>query len=162
LPRVHSVTEIDASPQAVYEVLTNTAYILKLFRDAVSVGVDPPGRSVVGQKYHLVGKAGRRKFDINLEVTELVPDKKVVTMQRPGGIFNSFWQCTTLEPRGGRTEAKTIFEYELSLGYIGRALNVILVKRLIAENLDAYSRMVKELSELIPLPPPSEPTQAGG
>ncbi len=162
MPRIHSVTEIDASPQAVYEVLTNTAYIIKIFRDAISVDVDPPGRSVVGQKYHMVGKAGRRKFDINLEVTELVPDKKVVTMQRPGGIFNSFWQCTTLEPRGGKTEAKTIFEYELSLGYIGRALNVILVKRLISENLEAYSKMVKELSELIPLPPPAEPRQISG
>jgi hypothetical protein len=159
LPKIQSVVQIDATARGVYEVLTNTAYIIKMFRDAVSVEVDPPGRSVVGQKHRVVARAGRRKFEMNFEVTELVPDRKVVTMQLPGGIFNSFWQCTTLQPRGRKTEARTIFEYELSLGYIGRALNVVLVKKLISENLEAYSKTVKELSELVPLP---APTEAGG
>jgi hypothetical protein len=156
LSRIQSVILIDAKPQEVYDVLTNTDYIVKIFRDAVSVEVDPPGRSVVGQKYHLIGKAGRRKIDINLEVTELVPGQKVVTTQRPGGIFREFRQVTTLELRAGKTEARTTFDYQLSLGYIGKILNAILVERLISENLEAYSATVKDLSELIPLPPPEE------
>ncbi|MDG6925898.1 MAG: SRPBCC family protein [Nitrososphaerota archaeon] len=155
---VHSVVEIAASPQVVYETLTNTSYIIKIFRDAVSVDVDPPGNSVVGQKYHLVGRAGRRKIDINLQVAELVPNKKVVTVQRPGGVFKSFKQTTVLESRAGMTEARTTFEYELAFGYIGKVLNSILVERLIRENLEAYSYMVKELSELLPMP--SEETRA--
>lgn len=154
LPILRSVIEIDAPPATVYDVLTNTAYIIKIFRDAVSVEIDPPGRSVVGQKYHLLAKAGRRKIDIYLEVVELVPNKKVVTVQRPGGIFNAFQQVTTLEERGGKTEARTTFDYDLSLGYIGVILNAVVVEKLIRENLESYSSTIKELSELIPLPPP--------
>jgi hypothetical protein len=151
LTKLRSVVEISASPQQVYETLTNTGYIIKIFRDAVSVDIDPPGRSAVGQKYHLVSKAGRRKIDIFLEVTELVPDAKVVTVQRPGGIFKSFRQCTMLQERPSGTVAETTFEYELSLGYIWKVLNTVLVERLISENLNSYSTAVKELSELIPL-----------
>jgi hypothetical protein len=151
LEKIESVVEIAARPEQVYDVLTDTSYIIKIFRDAISVSVDPPGRSVVGQKYNLIGKAGRRKIDIFLEVTELVPNAKVVTVQRPGAIFKAFRQVTVLEPRAGRTEARTTFEYELSLGYIGKILNAILVERLIRENLVAYSKAVKELSELVPL-----------
>ena len=152
LTTLRSVVEISATPKQVYDVLTNTSYIIKIFRDAVSVEVDPPGRSVLGQKYHLVSAAGRRKIDIFLEVTELVPDQKVVTTQRPGGLFKSFRQCTTLLERPGGTVAETTFEYELSLGYIGRVLNSVLVEKLIRENLSSYSTAVKSLAELVPLP----------
>ena len=136
----------------VWDVLTDTAYIVKLFRDAVMVTVDPPGRSFVGQKYHLIGKAGRRKVDILLQVTELIPKNTIVTRQRPGGLFKSFQQMTFLEHDSGMTRARTFFDYELSIGYIGRALNVILVERLVRDNLTSYSSTLKELSELLPLP----------
>lgn len=150
---VHSVVQIAATPRTVYETLTNTSYIIKIFRDAVSVQVDPPGNSVVGQKYHLISKAGRRKVDIYLRVIELVPERKVVTVQDAGGIFKEFRQTTILEPRGRMTEARTSFEYTLSLGYIGKVLNVILVENLIKQNLEHYSAAVKELSELLPIGP---------
>jgi len=153
LTKIQSVVEIDATPEVVYGVLTNTSYIIKIFRDAVSVDVDPPGPSVVGQKYHLVSRAGRRKIDIYLEVKELVPNKKVVTVQRPGGIFKSFRQITQLGQRPGMTLAETTFDYELSLGYIGKVLNAVLVEKLIWENLTHYSEMVRSLAELLPLPP---------
>jgi hypothetical protein len=154
LPKIQSLVDIDATPDEVYEVITNTGYTLKTFRDAVSVRVDPPGRCVVGQKWHLVGRAGKRKCDVNREVTELIPGRKMVRTQAPGGIFNSFWQATLLEPRGGKTVAKMACEYELSLGYLGGALNVPLMQNLIRENLTAYGDTVKELSELLPLPTP--------
>lgn len=145
--------EISATPAEVYNVLTDTSLIIKIFRDAVSVVAEPPGRSVVGQKYRMVGRVGRRKIDILLQVTELVPESKIVTTQIPGGIFKSFRQCTILKPWGTGTECLTTFEYELSLGYIGKVLNAVLVERLIRENLEAYSDAVKELSELLPMPP---------
>jgi hypothetical protein len=152
MPKVESVVEIDAPTDKVWDILTDTAYIVKLFRDAVGVTVDPPGRSFVGQKYHLIGKVGRRRIEIFLQVAELVPKTKVVTTQSPGGLFKSFRQETLLRPGAGVTVAKTTFEYELSLGYIGRVLNRILVERLVGDNLTSYSGTLKELSELLPLP----------
>jgi hypothetical protein len=151
MPRVESNVDIDASLDVVWDILTDTSKIIKLFRDAVSVTVDPPGRSAVGQKYHLVGKAGRRRIEIFLEVTELVPKASVVTKQRPGGLFRSFRQVTSLEPHGSKTRAYTMFDYELARGYLGKALNLIFVQRLVKDNLTSYSHTLKELSELLPL-----------
>ena len=125
---------------------------MKLFRDAVMVTVDKPGRSFVGQKYDLIAKAGRRRVGILLEVVELVPETLLVARQRPGGLFKSFEQRTILNHSAGMTEARTVFQYEISLGYIGKALNATLVQRLVRDNLSSYSSMLKELSELLPLP----------
>jgi carbon monoxide dehydrogenase subunit G len=152
MTKVQSVVEIEAPIDTVWDVLTDTAYIVKLFRDAVGVKVDPPGRSFVGQKYHIIGKVGRRRIEIFLQVAELVPKSKVVTVHTPGGLFKSFEQETLLHPGPGATVAKTTFEYELSLGYLGRVLNQILVERLVRDNLRSYSNTLKELSELLPLP----------
>jgi uncharacterized membrane protein len=151
MTRVESTVEIDAPADVVWDVLTDTSYIIKLFRDAVSVTVDPPGRSAVGQKYHLIGKAGRRRVEIFLQVTEIVPKAAIVTKQRPGGLFRFFRQQTSLEPHGRKTRAHTVFDYELARGYIGKALNLIFVQRLVKDNLASYSNTLKELSELLPL-----------
>jgi carbon monoxide dehydrogenase subunit G len=152
LEKVHSVVEIAATPETVYATLTNTSYIIKIFRDAVSVDIDPPGNSVVGQRYHLVGKAGRRKLDIYLEVAELVPNRKVITVQRPGGLFKSFESAIVLDAEGEGTSVLTSFDYELSMGYLGKVFNMVLLERLVSDNLKAYSRNLKEICELLPLP----------
>jgi uncharacterized membrane protein len=151
MTRIQSVVDIDAPLDVVWDILTDTSKIIKLFRDAVSVAVDPPGRSAAGQKYHLVGKAGRRRIEIFLEVTEVVPKSSVVTKQRPGGLFRSFRQTTSLEAHGRRTRVHTVFDYELARGYLGKALNLVFVQRLVKDNLGSYSHTLKELSELLPL-----------
>ncbi len=151
MTRVESTVEIDAPLEAVWDVLTDTSYIIKLFRDAVSVTVDPPGRAEAGQKHNIVGKAGRRRVEILLEVTEVVPKTTFATKQQPGGLFRTFRQQTTLVPHGRKTEARTVFDYELARGYIGKALSLILVQRLVKDNLRSYSLALKELSELLPL-----------
>ena len=161
MTKVQSVVEIDAPIDTIWDVLTDTSYIVKLFRDAVAVKVDPPGRSFVGQKYHLIGKVGRRRIEIFLQVSELVAKSKVVTVHTPGGLFKSFQQETLLHPGVGATVAKTTFEYELSLGYVGKVLNQILVERLVRDNLTSYSNTLKELSELLPLPVAEEPRAQG-
>jgi uncharacterized protein YndB with AHSA1/START domain len=152
MTRIESVVQIEAPVETVWDILTDSSYIVKLFRDAVMVTADPPGRSVVGQRYHLIGKAGRRKVEFFLEVTELVPESTVVTRQRPGGLFRRFMQRTVLERSADATRASTVFDYELALGYLGKVLNVVLVERLVRDNLTAYSQTLKELSELLPLP----------
>ena len=152
MTKLENVTEIAAPVDAVWDVLTDTSYIVKLFQDAISVTIDPPGRSALGQKYHVLGKAGRRKVDIYLELVELVPKKRIANIQRPGGLFKSFKQLTLVEPKGNGTEVETSFDYELSMGYIGRALNLVLVERLVRDNLDGYAKTLKEIAELVPLP----------
>lgn len=144
--------EVNASLKTVWDVLMDSSYVPKLYPDVISVEADPPGTNVLGQKFHIVGRAGRRKLEIFAETTELVPQKKVVTRQRPGGLFKSFESVVILEANSARTAAKISFEYELSLGYLGKVFNLVLLERLVSDNLKAYTKNLKEVCELLPLP----------
>lgn len=85
MPLIQSIVQIDAPPEHVYEVLTNSAYIIKIFRDAISVTVDPPGKSVVGQKYHMIARAGRRKIEIHLRLWNSSPTRRWSPSSSPAG-----------------------------------------------------------------------------
>jgi len=129
----------------------DSSYIPKLYPDVISVEVDPPGRNIVGQKFHILGKAGKRRLEIYAETAELVNGKKVLSRNRPGGLFKSFESEILLDSKGAVTEVKTSFEYELSMGYLGKVFNMMLLERLVTDNLKAYTRNLKDICELSPL-----------
>lgn len=149
---IQSVTEILAPVKTVWNVLTDSSYIPKLYPDVIAVETTPQGPNVVGQRFHIIGKAGRRKLEIFAETIELVDEKKVVTKNRPGGLFKEFRSVILIEPTGLGSRVKTGFEYELSMGYLGKVFNMLVLERLVADNLKAYSKNLKEISELVPLP----------
>ena len=66
-------------------------------------------------------------------------------------MFREFEATILLVPRGPKTEVKTIFRYELSMGYLGKVFNLLLLERLVADNLRAYSRNLKDICELLPV-----------
>jgi uncharacterized membrane protein len=146
------VMEIAAPVKTVWEVLMDPSYVPKLYKDVLTVEVNPPGRGTVGQKFHIVGKAGRRKLEIFAETTELVTEKRIVATNVPGGLFRSFSSLILLDAKGGATEVKTTFEYELSMGYLGKVFNMVLLERLVMDNLKSYTHNLKEICELLPLP----------
>jgi uncharacterized membrane protein len=145
------VSQVNAPVMAVWEVLMDSSYIPKLYPDVISVEVDPPGRNIVGQKFHILGKAGKRRLEIYAETAELVSEKKVLSRNRPGGLFKSFESEILLDSKGAVTEVKTSFEYELSMGYLGKVFNMMLLERLVMDNLKAYTRNLKDICELSPL-----------
>ena len=151
MTKLHVISEVQAPVKTVWEVLMDSSYITRLYPDVIAVQADPAGRNAVGQKFHIVGKAGKRKLEIFIETTELVDEKKVVTRNRPGGLFKSFESVLLLDPRGAVTEVKTSFEYELSMGYLGKIFNMMLLERLVMDTLKAYTRNLKDVCELLPL-----------
>jgi hypothetical protein len=152
MTKIDMVTEMHASAAHIWDVLMDSSYVPRLFPDVVGLKVDPPGRNFVGQKFHIIGKAGIRRLDIYAETIELVDEKKVVTRNRPGGLFTFAEHRVMLEPRGASTLVKTSFQYELSMGYLGKVFNMVVLERLVSDNLKAYTRNLKEICELIPLP----------
>jgi hypothetical protein len=152
MTKIEMVTLMHASAASIWDVLTDSSYVPKLFPDVIGLEVDPPGRNFVGQKFHIIGRAGRRKLDIFAETIELVTEQKVLTRNRPGGLFKSAEHMVLLAPRGAFTEVKTSFKYELSLGYLGQVFNMVILERLVSDNLKAYTSNLKEICELIPLP----------
>lgn len=153
------VTEIHAPAASIWDVLMEPLYIPKLYPNILTAKTDPPGRTVVGQKFHLVGQAGRRRLEIFAETTELIEGRKVSTRQAPGGMFKTFQSSIALEPKSvDVTTVLTSFEYELSMGYLGKVFNLVLLERLVTDNLKAYARNLKEISELLPVPAKDEKT----
>jgi hypothetical protein len=151
MTKIQMVTIMQASTATIWDILTDSSYVPKLFPDVVGVVVDPPGRNFVGQKFHLIGRAGRRRLDIFAETIELVTEKKVLTRNRPGGLFKSAEHMVLLDPRGPNTEVKTSFQYELSMGYLGQVFNIVILERLVSDNLKAYTHNLKEICELVPI-----------
>ncbi|MDA4123216.1 MAG: SRPBCC family protein [Thaumarchaeota archaeon] len=152
MTKVELVSEVFAPVKTVWNVLMEPAYVPKLYPNVITVEVDPPGRNRLGQKFHIVGRAGKRKLEIFSETVELIEEKRTVNRQLPGGLFKSFTQVVTLEDKGMGTMVRTTFEYEISMGYIGKLFNVVLLERLVTDNLKAYNSALKAICELIPLP----------
>jgi hypothetical protein len=152
MTKVQLIFEVHASGPVVWNVLVDPLYLSKLYPDVLSAEVEPPGRNFVGQKTHMIARAGRRRIEIYGETVELVTEKKIVSRNRPGGLFKSFESVIMLRPKGTGTEVMASFEYELSMGYLGRVFNVVMLERSVTDNLTAYSRNLKEFCELVPLP----------
>jgi len=130
----------------------DAAYTPKLYPDVISLEMNPPGPNRVGQAFHSVVKAGKRKLDIFAETTEIVTEKRVVTRERPGALFETYERVVLLEPKGTGTEVTVNFDFRLSMGYVGKVLNPLVLERLVRDNLKSYAHNLKEISELLPLP----------
>ncbi len=149
---VEQTVDIAAPLETVWNIVCDPTLLPKLIPDIISNEVTPAGMATVGQKGHAVGKIGGRKTEIFTEVTEAVPNKKLVFSQRPGGLFKTFSTTITLEPSKKGTRTTQEFHYEPSMGYLGKALSAILVTRTVNKNAKAYLVNVKELAELRELP----------
>lgn len=137
--------------EAVWKVLTDPSYLPKLYPDIISVSVKPSGLMVPGQKRVSTAKAGRRIVEIHAEVVEVIPQKKLVVRNDPGGIFSTLDQVMTLEARGKNTALRAKFEFTPSKEYIGDTLNLTMLENVVKDNIQSYFRNLKEISELLPL-----------
>lgn len=150
------MVHVDAPVSAVWRILTEPSYISKLYPDAITVEVDRPGPARVGQSYKIIGKAGRRRLEILVQVAEVTPERTIVTKNRPGGLFGAFEQTIHLEPTPGGSTVRLKYDYEVSWGYIGKALNSVLIERLVRDNVAAYGQNLKQIAELLPMPAESK------
>jgi carbon monoxide dehydrogenase subunit G len=118
----------------------------------ISNAAEPQGSATVGQKNHAVGKMAGRKVEIFTEITAAEPEKRLVVSQSPGGLFKAFSSTVTLEPTKKGTRATQRLSYDISMGYLGKALNGILVNRFVRKNAKAYLQNLKEIAELKEMP----------
>jgi uncharacterized protein YndB with AHSA1/START domain len=152
MPTVEQTVDIAAPLETVWNIVADPTLVPKLVPDIISNESEPAGMVTVGQKGHAVGKIGGRRTEFFTEVAEVVPKKKIVLSQRPGGLFKTFSNTLTLEPTKKGTRATQEFRYEASMGYLGKALSTLLVNRTINKNAKAFLVNVKELAELRELP----------
>ena len=106
----------------------------------------------VGQKVTVTAKVAARRVQATTENTEVVPNKKLVFKQLPGGFMKTFVSTYTFEPTNKGTRMTSKAEYEASAGYLGKFLSVLVVNRTVKKNLELSIKNVKELAELKELP----------
>ncbi len=152
MPKIETTVDVAASPETCWSIIADPTYFPKLIPDVISVSAEPLGLATVGQKLHGVMKVAGRRTDFFGEVSEIEPNRKLVTSQRPGGLFKSFTSTDLLEPTKKGTRSTNTFEYELSMGYLGKVLNKIVVQRTLTRNANVFSRNLKEIAELKEMP----------
>jgi len=148
------VSQVQATAPMVWDILTDPSYLVKPYPGVITIETDHPGRNMVGTKTHLVLRAGRRRMEVFAETVELVSEKTMPMRirNRPGGLFASFESVIFLEPKGDHTEVELSFDYELSMGYLWKLFNIVMMEWLVMDNLRSYLRNLKEICELVPVP----------
>jgi len=145
-------TEIDAPRWSVWSVITDPSYLPKLYLDAITVELDPPGPIRLGQKCRILGKVGSMRVEVPIQFSRVEPEACLAHKSVPGGVFRTWDQTVSLKAVGLRTAAKAEFEYELSPEYSSKVADVQTWQRVVADNLLGYLPRVKEICELLSLP----------
>ena len=152
MPKIENTIEVNASPETVWSIVADPTYITKLTPDILSFTVEPPGLTTVGQKGHGIFKVAGRRTEFFTEVVEVEPNRKSVVKNRPGGLLKTFISTGTLEPMKRGTRFINTTEYELSMGYLGKVLNTLVVARAIRRNINVSLKNLKEIAELKEMP----------
>ena len=152
MPTFERSIEIAASPETVWKIAADPSLIPKVFPDVISATTDRPGLAQVGQKVTVTAKVAGRRVQATTENTEVIPNKKLVLKQLPGGFMKTFVNTYTFEPTNKGTRMTSKAEYEASAGYLGKFLSVFVVNRTVKKNLELSVKNVKELAELKELP----------
>jgi uncharacterized membrane protein len=152
LTHLESSIEIEAPRWSVWEVITDPSYLPKLYMDAITVKLEPPGRVTPGQKCMILGKVGNMRVEVPIQFTRVEPEVCLAHRSVPGGVFTIWDQTVTLRAIGLRTAARAEFEYELAPEYSSKVADPQTWHRVVSDNLLRYLPRVKEVCELLSLP----------
>jgi hypothetical protein len=152
MSKIEDSVEILSPPEMVWNVLSDPTYIPKLYRDAVTVELDPPGHTALGQRCKILIREGGLRIPIFVEVIRVEKERFLETRGLPGGLFASFRHLVTLKALGlGATEVRITFEYLVAPEYAAKTKDPAGLERSLKANFMSYAMNLKDLSELIPL-----------
>jgi carbon monoxide dehydrogenase subunit G len=152
MTRVEDILEIESPPWTVWKVLIDPSSIAKLYPDVITVDVAPDGPLGVGSKAKIMARLGKTRVVVYVAVVRADTESCFASVQQPGGLFESFQQTVFLEGMGPHTRVKVLFEYELVKEYAESITQEAFMDSRVADNLKWYSRNLKEICELLPLP----------
>jgi carbon monoxide dehydrogenase subunit G len=152
MPSLEQSLDVAASPETVWSILADPAFVPKLYPDIISAIPSQPGMVKIGSVVAITAKINGRKVSTTTEVVELEDNRRLVIKQLPGGVLKKYLSTTTLEPNKKGTKVSQKVEYEASAGYLGKVLSVLVVNRAVRKNIVESLKNLKEISELKELP----------
>jgi hypothetical protein len=152
MSQLEDTIEILSPPQTVWRVLSEPSFLPKLYNDAVTVETDPPGQTAVGQRIKILARVAGVRVVVVAQFSRVERERCLESKVVPGGLFSAFDHVVSLKVLGWGTEAKIMFRYEVASEYASKVPDLALLKRALEENFRTYSKNLKDISELLPLP----------
>jgi len=148
LTRIEKSIVIEAPVEKVFDFVTDVDNFVKTQPPETETTVlsRDKGPDRVGSKAKVRAKAGGQVWEVEMEVTELVKNKRRVMRQKSGALKKM--EATDLfEPTEKGTKLTSILEYELPYSLIGKVVDKLKVSKDIEKSLDYSMKKTKELVE---------------
>ena len=136
--------EIEASPEEVFNFVNDTEKMNKAHGGFTKGEYTTKGPVGVGSIMHMSGTHGGSKMEWDMEVTEFVKNKKVVThADKPSKMTNSL----ILEPTDKGTMLTHEVEYEVPYSILGKIIDKVKVSKDVKKELEMWLPNAKNAIE---------------
>jgi len=148
LTRIEKSIVIEAPVEKVFDFATDVDNFIKTQPPEMEMTVlsRDKGPDRVGSKAKVRGKFGGQVLEVEVEVTELVKNKRRV-MRQKGGALKKYEGTDLFEPTEKGTKWTTILEYELPYSLLGKIVDKLKVRKDIEKSMDYSAKKTKELIE---------------
>jgi uncharacterized protein YndB with AHSA1/START domain len=136
--------EIEADPEKVFAFLLDTERMNEAHGGLTKGEYTSKGPVEVGTMMHMVGTHGGSKMEWDMEVTEFVKNKKLIThTDKPSKMTNSL----ILEPTDKGTMLTHVIEYELPYSILGKVMDKLKVSKDVKKELNMWLPNAKKALE---------------
>ena len=148
LTRIEKSIVIEAPVEKVFDFATDVDNFIKTQPPEMEMTVlsRDKGPDRVGSKGKVRAKFGGQVWEIEMETTELVKNKRRV-MRQKGGALKKMEATDLFEPTEKGTKWTLVLEYELPYSLLGKIVDKLKARKDIEKSLDYSVKKMKELIE---------------
>ena len=148
MAKIEKSIVIEAPVEKVFAFVTDFDNFLKASSPEMKMEVlsrdERPQR--VGDIIKVRAKIGDQVWEVEVETTEFVKNKRQ-TVRQKGGAMKKMLMTDTFEPTDGGTKWTSIVEYELPYSLLGKLVDKLKFRKVIEKSTDYYVNKTKELIE---------------
>jgi uncharacterized membrane protein len=146
LGKLAKSVEIEASPEKVFAFFIDNEKMNEIGKGNLEVEQTSKGPVGVGSTSHWVATAGGNQQEWDMEITEFVKNKKLVTRTIGASKFKAAISYA-LEPTAKGTKVTYSMDYELPYSVLGKLVDKLKVGKDIEKNIGAIIEKAKKALE---------------
>jgi carbon monoxide dehydrogenase subunit G len=138
--------EIEASPEKVFAFMCDMEKMNEITKGVEEAEYTSKGPVGVGSTRHVVGKAGRFKAEMDVEITEFEKNKKV-SFHTIGASKVKANVSQSFEPTAKGTKLTVTNDYEVPYSIIGKIVDKLKVQKDIEKTMERNLKNIKKALE---------------
>jgi uncharacterized membrane protein len=138
--------EIEASPEKVFAFFNDSEKMNEISKGNLEMEPTSKGPVGVGSTSHWVATAGGNQQEWDMEITEFVKNKKLVTRTIGASKFKAAISYA-LEPTAKGTKVTYSMDYELPYSVLGKLVDKLKVGKEMEKNIGAMTEDIKKALE---------------